>query len=444
MDCIVCCEVINGHNKPIECCFCDFTACTRCTERYLLNIHDDAHCMSCRKGWDTGVLNKCMTNTFLSTKFRQHRKDTLLDREKSLLPQTQPDVARCIADRERKALIDNLTERKKLIRLEVVEIDKNIRDIQRSGNIVRETGLDGGRMTRKCPIENCRGFLAGNWMCGICETQICKECNEEKGDEHVCDQNNVETMKLLKKDSKPCPSCGTIITKIDGCDQMWCTQPSCHAAFSWRTGQKVFGIIHNPHFIQFSMENGTNDRNPMDLPCGGLPNIVDYFNNVRRYSEAVSKLPGKDFTNPFTLPIRCMRHIMVEELNHYNVTDVRDLNADLRVRYLMNEITDNGMASTVINRDTARAKKKAFHDIVVMTLHTGTDITNVLNALISDRGKPYSVTAIDDQLLTMKKLRQYANSQFKRVGDLYKCKYPRIDMSWEFIRFWPIASKVNA
>ena len=52
--------------------------------------------------------------------------------------------------------------------------------------------------------------------------------------EHTCNPDLVETAKLLAKDTKSCPTCQTKIFKIDGCDQMWCTQ--CHTAFSWKTG----------------------------------------------------------------------------------------------------------------------------------------------------------------------------------------------------------------
>ena len=33
-------------------------------------------------------------------------------------------------------------------------------------------------------------------------------------------------------------------TSVKNCDQMWCVQ--CHTAFSWKTGLKVNGVIHNP------------------------------------------------------------------------------------------------------------------------------------------------------------------------------------------------------
>lgn len=436
MDCIICCDVINGHNKSVACGFCDFTACTRCTERYLTDIHDDAHCMSCRKGWDISVLTARMTKTFLKTRYRVHRQDTLFDREKSLLPQTQPDVDFELARREQEKLKQALLHRKSELLKELNEVKTNLDTLTYTG-IIKETGGDGHQFTRKCPMDDCRGFLNRMWNCGICETHICKACNEPKGEDHTCDPGHVETMKLLSSDSKPCPSCGTLITKIDGCDQMWCTQATCHTAFSWRTGKKVYGNIHNPHFIQFSMEHGGAERNPQDIPCGGLPYIYEFSECVRYYCKF--RQDDRDvFIQQCSLPMRGLRHLIgVEEL-HYRVSDVRDQNVDLRVKYLLKEVDDKVFRQTITNRETSRSRKKAFHDVVVMTMHTGTDIMNTLYSLLREKKARYTMynnDEIERQLCTIDKLREYANVQFTRIGGMYNCKYPRINREWGFERY---------
>jgi hypothetical protein len=354
----------------------------------------------------------------------------LLDREKSLLPQTQPDVEQELAERERKKLLGEMLSERSRLTEELRKISIAIDNIRYDGGIERVEPSGTTTTTRKCPMDDCRGFLGKNWKCGICETQICKECNESKGEEHVCDPNNVETMKLLKSDSKPCPACGTLITKIDGCDQMWCTQPNCHTAFSWRSGKKVFGVIHNPHFIQFAANNGVAERNPQDLPCGGLPDVYNFFNRVRRFVSMVDPTNNK-LQERFSQPIQFVRHMTHIEEARYRVTDVVNTNTDLRVRYLLNEIDDTHFAKLIIQRETACKKKKAFHDIIVMIIHTSTDIINTINGNL----RPQNAKQVYEQVDILDKLRDYANDQFARVGGLYKCKYPYINSKWGFEKY---------
>ena len=123
------------------------------------------------------------------------------------------------------------------------------------------------QILRGCPAEACRGFLSTGGICGICDGKICLSCHEivgKKGEvvehisetellvagrRHTCDPASVETAKMLQKETRPCPTCKALIFKTDGCDQMWCTQ--CKTPFSWRTGKKEEGRIHNPHYYEW-------------------------------------------------------------------------------------------------------------------------------------------------------------------------------------------------
>ena len=76
--------------------------------------------------------------------------------------------------------------------------------------------------------EDCRGFLSENYKCDLCQQTTCPDCNEIMEEGHTCDEEAVQSAELIKKETKPCPKCGIRIFKIDGCDQMWCTE--CHVA----------------------------------------------------------------------------------------------------------------------------------------------------------------------------------------------------------------------
>jgi hypothetical protein len=145
------------------------------------------------------------------------------------------------------------------------------------------------RISRGCPAEGCRGFLSTSFNCGVCDAKVCQHCHEiigAKGDTltqiadtvevhsssgqvstHRCNPDAVETAKMLAKETRPCPTCKTLISKIDGCDQMWCTQ--CQTPFSWRTGQKEEGRVHNPHYYEWLRRTkGSVPREVGDTPGG--------------------------------------------------------------------------------------------------------------------------------------------------------------------------------
>jgi hypothetical protein len=77
------------------------------------------------------------------------------------------------------------------------------------------------KFIRRCTRDNCQGFLSTAWKCGLCEHYSCNKCFREKGkkpdDPHECQQGDLDTAELIRKDSKPCPNCGEFITKTEGC-----------------------------------------------------------------------------------------------------------------------------------------------------------------------------------------------------------------------------------
>lgn len=264
--CDVCCESYNKSNRaPVSCPFCDFKACVTCHERYLCETAEDAHCMSCRKGWTRETLVTNFTQKFVSKTYKARREELLFEREKSLMPATQPYVEiekeirslNPIINRTRAELerawekynrISNQAtsvlavelglpsdfrarvKRHELAseQLKIVNcLREDIAHIEWVQNALTNH-LTGGsvehekrQFVRACPHTDCKGFLSSAWKCGLCENWACPTCHEVKGLErdapHVCDPNSVATAMLLAKDSRNCPKCASMIFKIDGC-----------------------------------------------------------------------------------------------------------------------------------------------------------------------------------------------------------------------------------
>ena len=106
-------------------------------------------------------------------------------------------------------------------------------------------------------------MLNGKFECVVCHNKSCKDCfcilpeNEEQREHHVCNEDDKSTFKMLCSKTKPCPNCHTKIFKIEGCNQMFCTQ--CNTPFSWTTGKIITGeFFHNPHYFDFINNGGSS------------------------------------------------------------------------------------------------------------------------------------------------------------------------------------------
>ena len=352
MDCSVCCEKTNKTTrKAINCPYCGYLCCYTCFKTYLMDpSKNGADCMSCHKELSLEFIAETTPHSFHNQVYRNKRATDLLSQERSLLPDTQG----LVEDRQRQKAHDKeiveLREEEEYLKLRMREIKREINyhryGWRRDGN--GESKEDQTKERKKfimaCPVEDCRGFLSTAWKCGTCEVYVCPDCRIVKGsrndEEHKCDENLVASVKLIATETRNCPQCAVPIYKIDGCDQMWCVE--CQTPFSWRTGEKVTGTIHNPHYYQWqrNRNGGEAPRVPGDVPynpCGGLPAVTTI---VRSYGEKGTVL----FQGIYNCH-RSIEHIRWTVLPRYpDRIGIQD-NSDLRVQYLLNEISEDKVAA---------------------------------------------------------------------------------------------------
>lgn len=147
-------------------------------------------------------------------------------------------------DEAEKALV-TIKDNYNLVMKDILNLNKSLRKYNVQVNILRYHGIDAyedhiaGRLpskreekkeierkfVRKCTRDGCNGFLNHVWHCGICEHYVCPDCFADKGvgkdsaeyKGHICKKDDVDTANLIKSDSKPCPNCGTYISKSQGC-----------------------------------------------------------------------------------------------------------------------------------------------------------------------------------------------------------------------------------
>ncbi len=283
--CAICFDPFNKSTRaPSACPFCAVKVCRTCLQTYLLtDVSDVPRCVNteCGNGWERDFLDGEFTRSFRLTTYKEHREKVLSDRERARLPATQEDAVAY-----RNAVILEKTSSEEVGRLEkqIYELERLRDTAERQRYRARQVTQSFGRVrlaedgriehvtvrpkaepaafVKPCPAPDCRGFLSTAWKCGLCNLYSCPDCHELKGEsrdaEHTCDADKVATVRLLERDSRNCPKCGVTITKLEGCDQMWCT--ACNTGFSWRTGKIADGPVHNPHYFQWLQRQGQDPR----------------------------------------------------------------------------------------------------------------------------------------------------------------------------------------
>jgi len=356
--CPICIESWNRSTRlPVDCVGCSFQACRSCYERYLLQ-ESTAKCMNCQKEMTRTDLMAKFTKKFVNSDYKLFREKLLLDQERAMLPATQTIVEQMM---EREKIRRRIAE----LRIEIEERYRQIRRLEEDLD-VRNIVAERRAFVRKCPNTECRGFLSTQWKCNLCTLRTCKDCNEciRTGPEepHTCDPNQLETARLIAQDSKPCPNCGELIFKIDGCDQIFCTQ--CHTAFNWRTGRRETGNIHNPHYFEWLRQNNQElPQQNVQVLCGR--EIDNFF--VRRISR-YQMAPGWMIEM-----CRNLIHLREVILPRYTTNAFAD-NQDLRIAFLRKELTEQDFQVTLQRREKTRLKKQDYFRLFSMLIQCVTDI----------------------------------------------------------------------
>ena len=377
--------------------------------------------MNCHHVWPREFLDEHLTRSWREGELRHHREKILFDRERSLLPATQPDVEIEVQKRAYAAEIPALDAQESHLRAMIHDVQEKIAQRRRYIRRGPETAEDKAKEKRlfiaACPIESCRGFLSTAYKCGTCATQFCSGCRERKvkGVEHTCDPALVATIAEIVKDSRPCPRCGTAISKVSGCDQMFCTQ--CDTPFSYETGRVIKGIIHNPHYFERLQKLKASAGATAQTGCNGWPDFRFLPLHIR-----TSDRYGTLFRNAIHTEEVTLRQLP----NSETATD----NRDLRVRYLMNELEEDRFKQLIQQRDRKRQRDLEIRAVLELFVITVLEFFNDRAALADEAKTTAALSALQAQLETT------MNAPLKTIGERYKSRVPQFDPKWCRVT-WP-------
>jgi hypothetical protein len=466
-ECDICAETLSV-SKKVKCEYCDFTACKNCCRTYILDrLTPSCMSSSCGKTWTDAFISKNLNKSFMNTQYKIHIENLLVEQEKSLLPETQNMLLEqktrknivCLHRQIRhiKENIKNvqnewefgwlshfISESEYLNKLETFKKDfkKERRETLESKLKIEEDILESLDKTRpkpeekkrkafikKCSRDECRGYLSSAYKCGMCDYWFCPDCYELKGQtrdsDHTCDPAILATVQILEKETKRCPNeaCSVTIYKIDGCDQMWCTE--CHTAFSWKTGEIEKNKIHNPHYYEYMRNTGQQlpreeFRGNCELNFVLTDKDIDKMKNI-----FINKIPLVGYLT--NIDRNCL-HLVQYDLPKYNRNHS---NEKLRISYLNGEITEEYFKRIVQQKHKKRKVDKEKHFIIEVVSQT------ILQILIRFKTHFLANTNVDKKeslviLDELEHLKEYANTCFHNIARIYSVTPLKFSPSFSF------------
>ena len=378
--------------KPLACPYCSVRTCLKCAKTCALQWASRPKCASCNKAFTSEVLDGMFKKSFRRGRLRQAAILNLIDQETSLLPHTMEVLNQrrnqTTYDAAHYQLSLNLDLLRRLIPENSSEVDAYIAECKALGQQMRDTGITSSKKSKretrqrstKCPGADCRGYIMGQGSCVLCGTRVCGECNAAlKGAEvHVCQESDIATWALIKASTKPCPTCGTGIEKISGCNQMWCTVPECNTAFDWASGQKINGPIHNPHYHDWLREGRADVGNlNANVACEVGGQVFNHRRTQEIYECIGQSYQGRPHEPLYNTAFQYMRALPEAADGRYRRADVaytQDLYQEMRIEYLENKITREHWASKLSHRETLRTKTERLNALLAMFEAASSDL----------------------------------------------------------------------
>jgi hypothetical protein len=176
-------------------------------------------------------------------------------------------------------------------------------------------------------------------------------------------------------------------------------------------------VVHNPHFYEWQrkMNNGVAPRAPGDVACGGIPGYHDVRTRLIGLSAKAS-----DYVLTFHRTISHTQHVDIERFhNAFNEAD----NEDLRIDYLLGNITSEVLKTTVQQREKKREKERALRRALELLVQGGTDLLRRIMAELDMAKKILIVDEIDA-------LRIYVNELMAKINDRLKLSVPQFTSNW--------------
>ena len=446
----------------------------------------NSNCMHCKTALSAEFVTENVKRT---SAYIAHRADLLFAHMQAQMPHLQASVRKYTeAKISIKALhvlrCENLELIRKMFemyykRKQRTNLEDNLRNLEvlkytydienkRLAQIIDKNGVglddeaevQSVNFIKACPAEGCRGFLSEDFKCALCSLEICKDCHEQLKAGHACDQQIIASVKALTAESKPCPNCSAAISKVDGCDQMWCTQ--CHTTFSWRTGQKEEGTTHNPHYYEWMRRSGIpipranagcaptrfpnyqaiyrrfseTTRKDCDVLKKGLTLYKDFHAKYPKHASLLAGHIRPPSLETFLEPLPSLAYYYLALTNmwslfnkkRYDANHLRptDLTLDFRrmcVKYMANELKAEEFKLSMEAKEFEHMSNQTLYSIHLMTFTAASDVLSEF--LLSN----HQLTTCHDTYTQLGRLLAYTNECLDKHSALFGVQQPKYEQN---------------
>jgi hypothetical protein len=236
VNCNICYESI----KHVKLCYnnkCKSNICSLCLEMYIESLYEDNKLVKCIDTNCKLYYTIFSIKSYISSKYL----------EKFLYLHLNYFKVNQISNIEKystnMALINNIKEKRctfintipVAIKM-IIDIcyTKELKKISNKNKLIIDKTLANAK--KRCMISVCNGKLDDTYRCLKCSTLFCKQCDNKITNNHICDDDDVSTLNLIKDKYTPCPKCNTFVERIEGCPSITCKV--CHTKFDYITGEE--------------------------------------------------------------------------------------------------------------------------------------------------------------------------------------------------------------
>ena len=248
----------------------------------------------------------------------------------------------------------------------------------------------------KCFNNNCEGIVfkyKNQIICNLCNSIFCSKCYKQIypkvletynknindfeeinnpyfssydkdliKDEHICNKDDINTVKLLTDNVKNCPNCEFPIFKTEGCDHMWC--PECHTMFNWSNLQ-ITKTTTNPLYFQWLRQQGLTPQR-YNHPDAQPINCNEQL-NVNQCKRIINSYIDINLNNEFFYKISKILELKQKPQNNGSM----DM---YRIKYMFNMISEEQYKKYISTRYISKQFIDNYNLIILNMIQTISDI----------------------------------------------------------------------